>query len=482
MDRALARTSDAPLRRGNHLSLLKNGPNTFDEWLGAISRAEHWVHLDNYIFRADGVGQRFAEALVAKAASGVRVRVLHDWFGCLDVPRSFWQRMRGAGVEIRAVNPPTLGAPLGVIRRDHRKLLAVDGVYASTGGVCIADGWLVTSPETGLPYRDTAVSLRGPAVADVERAFAGVWDACGDPLPDDERPRAGRIPAAGDEAVRVVVQEPRKLRTLRMLELLTAGVERRLWVTDAYFLSIPILTQALMSTARDGVDVRVLVPATNDLPWIGMLSRTGYRQFLEAGVRIFEYGGPMIHAKTIVADGWWSKVGSTNLNFSSLMANWEIDLVAEDVGFASKMERLFEEDLADAREVLLMKAGWRREVRPDRAIETTNRRARRGVVGSGTGSAATITRVGSTALQKSGAPLSTHERALAAATSGALLGASVLSARFPRLLAWPLAALGGLYGGLGLVRAARSAGQGLMSAAVPRGDLSTPDGSSSARR
>jgi cardiolipin synthase len=267
-----------------------------------------------------------------------------------------------------------------------------------------------------------------------------------------------------------------------MLELLTAGVERRLWVTDAYFLSIPILTQALMSTARDGVDVRVLVPATNDLPWIGMLSRTGYRQFLESGVRIFEYGGPMIHAKTIVADGWWSKVGSTNLNLSSLMANWEIDLVAEDVGFASKMERLFEEDLADAREVLLMKAGWRREVRPDRAIETTNRRARRGVVGSGTGSAATITRVGSTALQKSGAPLSTHERALAAATSGALLGASVLSARFPRLLAWPLAALGGLYGGLGLVRAARSAGQGLMSAAVPRGDLSTPDGSSSARR
>ncbi len=130
----------------------------------------------------------------------------------------------------------------------------------------------------------------------------------------------------------MVVQEPRKLRTLRMLELLTAGVERRLWVTDAYFLSVGILTQSLMSTARDGVDVRVLVPATNDLPWIGMLSRTGYRQFLEAGVRVFEYGGPMIHAKTLVADGWWSKVGSTNLNFSSLAANWSIGPLAPVVG------------------------------------------------------------------------------------------------------------------------------------------------------
>ena len=112
-----------------------------------------------------------------------------------------------------------------------------------------------------------------------------------------------------------------------------------------------------MSTARDGGDVRVLVPATNDLPWIGMLSRSGYRQFLEAGARIFEYGGPMIHAKTVVADGWWSKVGSTNLNFNSLAANWEIDLVAENRRFGAKMEEMFEEDLAHAREVRLYQAG-----------------------------------------------------------------------------------------------------------------------------
>src|SRR5215204_2744757 len=456
LDRALARTSDAPLRQGNRLALLQNGPNTYDDWLAAISRARRWVHLDNYIFRADATGQRFADALAAKAAEGVRVRVLYDWFGSMDVPRSFWKRLRNEGVEVRAVNPPALGAPLGVIRRDHRKLLAVDGEYASTGGVCISDGWLITSPETGLPYRDTAVSLRGPAVADVERAFAGVWDASGEPLPDEERPRAEHIPAAAEEPARVIVQEPRRMRTLRVLELLTAGVERRLWITDAYFLSMPLLTQALMSAARDGVDVWMLVPATNDLPWIGALSRTGYRQFLESGVRIFEYGGPMIHAKTIVADGWWSKVGSTNLNFSSLAANWEIDLVAEDTDFAQQMEQLFEDDISNSREVRLEGSGQHRRVRPDRQVDTSDRRVRAGIVGSGTGSGATVARVGTTILAKGSAPLQTHEHAIAAAASGALFGASLLGARFPRLVAWPLSAAGLFLGGLGVVRAARS--------------------------
>ena len=458
LDRILARASDAPLRKENHLELLENGPRTYDDWLAAISRAERWIHLDNYIFQNDATGQRFASALSEKAQEGVRVRVLHDWFGCMDVPRSFWQSLREAGVEVRAVNPPTLGTPLGAVRRDHRKLIVVDGEYASTGGVCISDGWLVTSPETGLPYRDTAVNIHGPAVADVERAFAEVWAESGEPLAgEDEFPQPELIPPAGEQSVRVIIQEPRRMRTLRLLELLTAGVEKRLWVTDAYFLSMPILTQSLMAAARDGVDVRVLVPATNDLPWIGAVSRAGYRQFLQSGVRIFEYGGPMIHAKTVVADGWWSKVGSTNLNLSSLFANWEIDLVAEDPGFAAQMERLFEEDIANAREVRLIRTGRRQEVRPERSVDTANRDVRDGVVGSGSGSGGTIARVGLSAIQKSGAPLRTHEHALAAATSGALLGTSLLALRFPRLLAWPLAAVGALFGGLGLVRAVRSA-------------------------
>jgi cardiolipin synthase A/B len=452
----LGRVSDAPLRNGNQIELLKNGPDTYDDWLAAIARAKRWVHLDNYIFANDEIGNRFADALSAKAAEGVRVRVLHDWFGCMDVPRSFWKSMREAGVQVKAVNPPASGPPLGAIRRDHRKLIAVDGEYASTGGVCIADGWMVRSKETGLPYRDTAVSVRGPVVADVNRAFTKLWGELVEKLPDDERPDPKDIQAAGETLVRLVVQEPRRMRTLRMLELLTAGVQERLWITDPYFLSMPILTQSLMATARDGVDVRVLTPATNDIAWIGRASRAGYHQFLEAGVRIFEYGGPMIHAKTMVADGWWSKVGSTNLNFSSLFANWEIDLVVEETDFAQQMEQLFEDDISNSREVRLEGSGQHRRVRPDRQVDTSDSGARAGVVGGGSGAGATFSRVGTTLVQKGSAPRQTHEHALAAAASGVLLGASLVGARFPRLVAWPLVAVGAFLGGLGVVRAARS--------------------------
>jgi cardiolipin synthase A/B len=452
----LGRVSDAPLREGNSIQLLKNGPDTYDDWLAAIAGAERWIHLDNYIIANDEIGNRFADALSAKAKEGVQVRVLHDWFGCMDVPRSFWRGMREAGVEIKAVNPPASGPPLGVIRRDHRKLLAIDGEYASTGGVCIADGWMVRSPETNLPYRDTAVSVRGPVVADINRAFSSLWGEMVEELPEEERPEPGDIQAAGETSARLVIQEPRRMRTLRMLELLTAGVQERLWITDPYFLSMPILTQSLMATARDGVDVRVLNPATVDIAWIGRASRAGYRQFLEVGVRIFEYGGPMIHAKTLVADGWLSKVGSTNLNFSSLAANWEIDLLVEDTDFASQMEELFEDDISKSREVRLESSGRGTRVRPEGPVDTSDSRARAGVVGSGTGSGATLSRVGTTVFQKGTAPLRTHEHAIAVAASGALLGASLLGARFPRLIAWPLTALGALLGGLGVLRAIQS--------------------------
>src|SRR5262245_39530709 len=179
LNRALTRVSGASLRRGNALVLLHDGPATYEDWLAAIGRARRWVHLENYIFKADGIGQRFAAALAERAAAGVQVRVIYDWFGSLDVPNAFWRQLRRAGVDVRCVNPWWDGAPLDIFQRDHRKLLAVDGDYASIGGVCIADAWLATSPVTGLPYRDTAVRVTGPALADMERAFADVWDSIG---------------------------------------------------------------------------------------------------------------------------------------------------------------------------------------------------------------------------------------------------------------------------------------------------------------
>ncbi|WP_219974230.1 phospholipase D-like domain-containing protein [Rubrobacter xylanophilus] len=450
LDRAMCRAADAPLRPGNRLELLKDGPATYESWLGAIEGARRWVHLENYIFSDDAVGRRFAEALSRKAREGVTVRVLYDWFGCLYVRPSFWEGLRRSGVEVRGVNAPSLRRPRDFLPRDHRKLLAVDGRYASVGGVCISEGWLERSPETGLPYRDTCVAVRGPAVADVERAFAGVWDLFGDePLPREERPR--EVPASGNVAARVVIQEPGKARMLRALELLLASVRERVWISDPYFLGSPVLTQALISAAADGVEVRLLLPATNDLPWIGALSRVGYRPLLEAGVRIFEYGGPMMHAKTHVADSFHSRVGSTNLNLSGLFANWEADLLAEDAAFAARMEEMFEEDFSNAREILLSSG---RRPRPQRPMSPSERRDRRRTMRRvRPGSGGTASRIGEEALHSATFSPAAYERRARVALSAGLLALSVLGARHPRLLSWPLAAAGAAAGALGLLRA-----------------------------
>ncbi len=459
IDRRIRRVTGAPLRTGNQLRLLQNGSETYDDWFAAIGQAQHWIHVENYIFRNDTIGTRFADVLAERAAAGVAVRVLVDWYGSMDVPYAFWHSMRGAGVDVRIVNPPRLSVPLKVFQRDHRKVLGVDGTYASAGGVCIADQWLARSPETGLPYRDTAVSVRGPAVADIERAFADVWDHFGAPLPADERPSITTIGPAGDNDVRVIIQEPGKMRILRVLELLTADVKQRLWIADAYFLASSSLLQSMMSAAQDGIDVRVLLPATNDLPVVGALSRTGYRQLLESGVRIWEYAGLMMHAKTTIADGVWARVGSTNLNITGLVTNWELDVVAEDPDFGAQMEAMFETDLANAREIRLARRGHRQKAQPERRLSPAEREARRETQGRmperRSAAVATLSRVGQFAFQESDEALSKHERAVTGTISGMLLVISLLSARFPRLLAWPLAAVGTLLGWAGLLRAAR---------------------------
>ena len=147
-----------------------------------------------------------------------------------------------------------------------------------------------------------------------------------------------------------------------MIELLSPGSLARLWITDAYLVAPPRLFQALRDAARDGVDVRLLVPGSSDLPLVRNLSRIGYRELLRSGVRIWEWDGPMLHAKTIVADGRWTRVGSSNLNPSSLLGNWELDVLIEDEVLADAMERQFRLDIARSREVV------RRPVRGPRRI------------------------------------------------------------------------------------------------------------------
>ncbi|HEX2211497.1 MAG TPA: phospholipase D-like domain-containing protein [Longimicrobium sp.] len=353
-ERAMERSSDASQIRGNTARLLPGSREAFAAWLDAIARAQRYVHLENYILRDDRMGRRFREVLCERAREGIRVRLLYDWIGCWATPRRFWKPFRDAGVEVRAFAPPSVTDPLNFIRRDHRKVVAVDGEWASVSGMCIGDEW-AGDPDAGVPpWRDTGVEFRGPVAAVIDRAFARTWSAAGGRLPLDEIPDPGRARPLGNVAVRVVEGEPGRSRIYRISQFVSVGVEHRLWITDPYFVLPPAMSEALASAARDGVDVRVLVPAYNNWPIVGGMSRAGYRPLLAAGVRLFEWEGPMIHAKTAVADGFWSRVGSSNLNLASLLGNWELDVAVTDLSFAREMEQLFERDLESSVEVTLV--------------------------------------------------------------------------------------------------------------------------------
>ncbi|MEZ0335482.1 MAG: phosphatidylserine/phosphatidylglycerophosphate/cardiolipin synthase family protein [Gemmatimonadales bacterium] len=334
---------------GNQVSLLIDGPDSYRAMLDTIAGASRWIHFENYIIRSDSAGRRFAEALSGRARDGVHVRLLYDAIGSISTKRKLWRELRDSGVEVRAFHPIRPLSLVSNFSRNHRKLVVADGARAVMGGLCIGCEWTGEAIEGGQPWRDTAVDIAGPAAAVLDQAFARTWEVAGGRLPDEDV--AGRVAPQGSAEVRVIGGEPGRERTYRVVELLAAGSINRLWITDAYLVAPPRLFQALRDAARDGVDVRLLVPGSSDLPLVRNLSRIGYRDLLRSGVRIFEWDGPMLHAKTIVADTRWVRIGSSNLNPSSLLGNYELDVLIEDRALAEAMERQFRLDIARSREV-----------------------------------------------------------------------------------------------------------------------------------
>ena len=259
-----------------------------------------------------------------RARAGVKVRLLIDWFGnIMKTSPGFWRRLRLAGVEARSFGYPTIDSPLGLVSRDHRKSLVIDGRVAFVSGLCVGDDWTDDGHEA---QRDTGVMIQGPAVADVEAAFAESWATTGSGVPADELLTPDQMPVAGDVALRVIATMPATWGVFKLDQLVASVARETLWVTDAYFVGVSAYINALIAASKDGVDVRLLVPGTVDVFGVGSMSRAGYRGLLEGGVRIFEWNGVMLHAKTAVADGRWARVGSTNANITSWFGNWELDV------------------------------------------------------------------------------------------------------------------------------------------------------------
>ncbi len=438
MRHAFSRVTGAPLIRGNRVRLLKDAGANYPEWIRAIESAEKWIHFESYIIHEDQTGCRFAELLSEKARQGVKVRLIYDWAGALgNTSRSFWRRMMQAGVEVRCFNPLRLDSPLGWLSRDHRKLISADSRIAFVSGLCVGQRWL-GEPANGFDaWRDTGLEIQGPALAGIEEGFAETWQAAGGELTRDEIPAIRSIPAQGDVALRIVSTIPNEASMYRTDHLVAATARRYLWLADAYFLGTTSYLQALTAAAHAGVDVRLLIPGASDIPVMRAVSRAGLRPLLEAGVRVFEWNGSMMHAKTAVADGHWSRIGSTNLNLFSWVGNWELDVIVEDVEFAREMEEAYIEDLSRSTEIVLSARGRH----PAPAVRPAVRRKLRIRPGSGSQTAARIARfshaVGAAITNRR--ELGPAERVIMLWGAALLAFIAAVSAYWPEMLAYPVA-------------------------------------------
>ena len=452
LEQAFTRAAGTPLIMGNSVRLLRDARENYPPWLESIAAAAQTIHFETYIIWDDEQGATFADALARKAQEGVRVRLLYDWLGAIGkTPRKFWEPIIRAGGDVRAFNPPRFASPSGWLHRDHRKALVVDGRVGFVSGLCVGQQW-VGHVEKGVePWRDTGVELRGPAVDAVEHAFARAWAVAGERHGIHEEPLAvPRNSPAGDIAVRVVASEPWSARMIRLEQLMAAAAQQRLWLTDAYFAGIPEYMQGLRAAARDGVDVRLLVPGTSDIPLLQAFSRSGYRPLLEAGVRVYEWRGSMLHAKTALADDQWSRVGSSNLNIASWIGNWELDIAVDDQRFTEEMAQMYLDDLQHATEIVLSD---RRIV--DRRSAARSPSTTRRTIGSAGRFAAGAVRLGNTA----SAMITEHRvLGLAEARAAAMLSAgcvivAIIALLWPPVVAIPLGLLIAWIGGAMIAKA-----------------------------
>lgn len=351
---------------GNRLTLLRGGGEAFRSMWEAIDSARRSVHLETYIFNNDATGREFGRRLMEKARQGVGVRLIFDSVGSLNIDQILLAQLRSAGVSLLEYHPLAPWRPRWAwSRRDHRKILVVDGRVAFIGGMNISHDH-APREAGGQGWNDTHVRIEGPAVRELDRLFRAVWSKeTGKWFPLEDPPK----PPPGASWVWVAANQEflhrHRIRRAYMNALRAA--RREVCIANAYFLPDHRIARALAGAARRGVSVRILVPGRSDHPTVWHAGRRTYDLLLRNGVRLFEWRGPILHSKTAVVDGIWSAVGSYNMDRRSLLQNLEVNLHILDPEVAARMRAHFETDLQAACEITL--AQWRRRPSLDKLRE-----------------------------------------------------------------------------------------------------------------
>lgn len=353
--------TESPLTRGNKVTILIDGKATYAAMFEAIRNAKDHINLETFIIEDDEIGGKFTDLLLAKQAQGVQVNIIYDSVGSITTPESFFKRLRDGGIRVVEFNPKNPFKAPGswfLVRQDHRKILIADGKVAIIGGINISNVYSSSFSRrkkvkgTPLAWRDTDIQIEGPAVVEVQKLFLETWQKQQGPILAGHNYLTDQK-ENGKALVSIFGSTPGTDNRITFIAYAAAisYAEHSIHLTNAYFIPDEQILDAFKDAARRGVDVKIILPATTDSSVVLSAARYSYSGLLEAGVKIYERRTVLLHAKTAVIDGIWSTVGSTNLDYWSLLSNDEVNAVVLNREFAIEMERMFVSDLAQSDQI-----------------------------------------------------------------------------------------------------------------------------------
>jgi cardiolipin synthase len=344
----------SPLTRRNKVKLLLNGEEKFPEVLEAIRNAKHHIHIEYYIYEWDEIGEQVAELLIQKANEGVKVRFIYDDFGSPNIKKKTEERMRKAGIEIypfQKVHFYLLANRLNY--RNHRKIIVIDGQIGFTGGINVSDKY-INNGFHKLFWRDTHLRIDGPGVFYLQYLFLADWNFCSGKVLAPEKFHFS-VPADSkdDCFLQVAASGPDSVQPSILFSLLQAIylARKEILITTPYFIPGDSILQALRIAALSGLSVKLLVPGVADSRLVNAASKSYYEDLLCAGVDIYMYQKGFVHAKTLVADGILSIIGTANMDLRSFELNFEVNVMLYDRKFSEQLRTVFFKDLEDAEKI-----------------------------------------------------------------------------------------------------------------------------------
>jgi cardiolipin synthase len=344
----------SPLTRRNKVKLLLNGEEKFPEVLEALSNAKHHIHIEYYIYEQDEIGKQIAELLIQKANEGIKVRFIYDDFGSPTIKKKTEERMRKAGIEIypfQKVHFYLLANRLNY--RNHRKIIVIDGQIGFTGGINVSDKY-INNGFHKLFWRDTHLRIDGPGVFYLQYLFLADWNFCsGKALAPEKFHFSVPADSKDDCFLQVAASGPDSVQPSILFSLLQAIylARKEILITTPYFIPGDSILQALRIAALSGLSVKLLVPGVADSKLVNAASKSYYEDLLCAGVDIYMYQKGFVHAKTLVADGNLSIIGTANMDLRSFELNFEVNVMLYDRKFSEQLRTVFFKDLEDAEKI-----------------------------------------------------------------------------------------------------------------------------------